>query len=284
MRNTNTNRMLPAILLAALAASVSWAQEPQTASDQSDGANAAAPAERAPSLSDSMPNPPRVSCSGGQLKISANNSTLGSVLTAVRACAGFQVDLPEGAAAGRIFDELGPGPTRDVLNDLLSSTGFNFVIGSSDSEPDKVETVLLMARAKDAKDAGLGIAADRAPSANRRAWLQARQNARPYDTITDDTSGATVEPLAATVAEEPAPQAESAPASANPAPASSSAPPVPDGSPSFASSPVVPPAAATADAGQPQVQPGTTEDKIANMQQLFEQRKQMVANQNTAPH
>ncbi|PYY16043.1 MAG: hypothetical protein DMG60_16080, partial [Acidobacteria bacterium] len=56
------------------------------------------------------------------------------------------MDVPESAAKQRLFASLGPGPVRQVLASLLSSTDFNYLIQSSDSDPQKVRTVLLMAR------------------------------------------------------------------------------------------------------------------------------------------
>src|SRR5271165_4632997 len=74
------------------------------------------------------PNPPKVTCESGKLTISAVNSTLGAVLNAIRTCTGAEVEVPETARGERLFAELGPGPTRAVLADFLSSTEFNYVI------------------------------------------------------------------------------------------------------------------------------------------------------------
>jgi hypothetical protein len=41
------------------------------------------------------------------LTIIADNSTLGGVLAAVHSCIGVQVDIPEGAAGKRVFENLG---------------------------------------------------------------------------------------------------------------------------------------------------------------------------------
>jgi len=86
------------------------------------------------------PKAPKVTCIGDQLTISADNSTLGGVLAAVHNCTGVKVDIPEGAASSRVFEELGPGPARQVLEALLSGTELDYVIGSSSSDPQKIET------------------------------------------------------------------------------------------------------------------------------------------------
>ena len=118
------------------------------------------------------PNLPHVTCSGDLLTITASNSTLAGVLAAVRACTGAEIEIPESAAEERLFATLGPGPVRQVLGALLSSTDFNYLIQSSDSDPQKIRTVLLMSRpANDATAAAAAI-----PSRTRR-WPQVRRNA-----------------------------------------------------------------------------------------------------------
>ncbi len=85
-----------------------------------------------------------VACNGNQLRITPHNSTLASVLAEVEKCTGAKIVVPEGAATKKVFNVLGPGPIREVLASLLSSNDFDYVIGSSTSDPDKVETVLLI--------------------------------------------------------------------------------------------------------------------------------------------
>src|ERR1700688_3804829 len=118
--------------------------------------------------SETPPNPPKVTCKGDQLTIIANNSTLASVLAAVHSCTGVQIDIPQGIADSRVFDQLGPGPAREVLTSMLEAMNLNYVIGSSDANPDKVDSVLLIARVGDGP-AVAGIP-DRDMSPNRRAW------------------------------------------------------------------------------------------------------------------
>src|SRR6516165_2430414 len=86
-----------------------------TPSDTSGASASAAP--RLPA--DMPPNPPKVTCDADKLTISAQNSTLGAVLNAIRACTGAQIDVPADARGERLFAELGPGPLRTVLADFL---------------------------------------------------------------------------------------------------------------------------------------------------------------------
>lgn len=109
-----------------------------------------APAPGVATPSGSSPDSQTVTCIGNQLKISTNNSTLASVLAAIQKCTGAKIDIPQGASTSRVFDNLGPGPAGEVLASLLASTSFDYVIGYSQADPAKVETVLLMARQDDA--------------------------------------------------------------------------------------------------------------------------------------
>jgi hypothetical protein len=267
---------LSSIALLAISVSATGGQEKQMPAGT--GMDEGAPSEpkilRGPALASTAPN---VTWIGHQLTISANNSTLGSVLAAVRKCTGAQIDIPDSASATMMFDQLGPGTARDVLNSLLSETGFDYVIGASDADPEKIETVLLMVRAKDAVDEAGG---DRNLSPARRAYLHMLQNGRqavpppeenpqepagePDPPATDqaaapptDTSGANGNQPASVDA------ASAAPAATSPLPGSS--------------------ASTSTNSNQGPNQPGSTEERITNMQQLFEQRQQMMQTPPASP-
>ena len=281
----NASRLLLFGVLAAFSAPACRTQETPSPADEtsqkaghgSAAAPSAALAEMAP------PKAPKVTCSGDQLTISADNATLGGVLAAVHACTGVQVEIPEGAAGSRVFGELGPGPARQVLESLLSGTEFNFVIGSSDTDPQKIETVLLMSRPVETASAQ-DAATDRTMTAGRRAWLQNRQNRSaslaadethpapdetPSTPEPEDAAAAPVENAGATPAQAPAndqPAAAAEPSSSAAAGVASTAPTSNSESPSAAS---------------PNSNPNEgTEQKITDMQQLFQQRRQMNTNQN----
>ena len=71
---------------------------------------------------DQMPAvPPQVSFQAGQLSISAQNSTLGDILRAVRKQTGATVDIPPNATE-RVVGKIGPGPAREVLATLLNGS------------------------------------------------------------------------------------------------------------------------------------------------------------------
>jgi len=281
-------RQLSCVLLVGLVVPALCAQDaPGSANVASSGLALNAVA----SLSGNPPKAPRVTCNGGQLKISADNSTLGSILAAVHACTGVQIDIPAGSGGSRTFEELGPGPEREVLESLLSGTDFNYVIGSSDADPQKIETVLLMERTKEV--ALNGAPPDRTLTAARRAWLASRQNLRRAGTSGEESPQAADEPAEAPAV---ADEATASPATAENATASAAQAPAADAAPSAAADAPVPPApqesilaapAVSSEASSassvtnPALDSGkSTSQRITDMQQLFEQRRQMTQSQN----
>ena len=273
MANNNAVRLLYTGLLAALSAGLCAGQEPAASAPGASGAEPPKVMSMAP------PNPPKVTCKGDQLTVAADNSTLSSVLTAIRACTGVQIDIPDGASASRSFDQLGPGPARQVLTSLLNGTDFNYVIESSVADPEKVEAVLLIARTSD-KDKAAATLADKGavPTAARRAWALTQKNGRAV------YNGNSSEDASSADATSDAPAQEETPASPIENPAANAAAPAAQASPTAdAAQPPAPPAAeAPASTSLNQTPDKVTEDKITNMQQLFEQRRQMIESQ-TAP-
>src|ERR1700741_39571 len=85
---------------------------------------------------------PRVQYTGGELTIVAHNSTLADVLKAVRQQTGAEVEIPPNASE-RVFADLGPGPARDVLAELLNGTPFNYVMVGSPTDPTAVQSIVL---------------------------------------------------------------------------------------------------------------------------------------------
>lgn len=94
--------------------------------------------------------PPHVTYEDGQLTISANNSTLSDVLFAVHACTGADIDIPNNASSEKVTAQLGPGPARRVLSDLLGWSNFDYIIQGSDTDALAIHSVTLMVRVKSA--------------------------------------------------------------------------------------------------------------------------------------
>jgi hypothetical protein len=108
--------------------------------------------------------PPKISYEGGQLRIDALNSTLAEVLAKVASLTGVNIDVPAGASGERMpVVELGPGPARQVLASLLSDTDFDYLIQAADGAPEKIQSVLVMAREKKGAGAATAEAAARSP-------------------------------------------------------------------------------------------------------------------------
>lgn len=85
---------------------------------------------------------PQVSYQNNQLTIVAPNSTLADILRAVRKQTGAEIDVPP--APERVVTQLGPGPARDVIAELLNGSRFNYVLlGSPDNETVLTRVVLV---------------------------------------------------------------------------------------------------------------------------------------------
>jgi len=269
MANNNGSRLLYLGLSAALSVSLCAGQE-----------TAAPPLTAKPNLMPlAPPNPPKVTCAGDQLTVLADNSTIASILTAIHQCTGVKIDIPEGAGSSRIFDQIGPGPAREVLTSLLNGSDYNYVIESSEAEPEKVAAVLLLSRTAD-KDKSIASAID--PSTltpARRLWLGTQKNGRP----TYSASGA----AASSDGTDDSPATDDTPAPAAEIPAAN-VPPPPPGPTALPPPEVTPPPPPSATDATADIPPNTppekvTEEKINSMQQLFEQRRQMIENQNAPP-
>lgn len=275
MANRNPTLTSALILILAIPGLASLAQPGQAVKDTLKG-EIASPAQLSDERAspDSLPNPPNVVCSGNQLTISTNNSTLGSVLNDVQKCIGMKIDMPEGAASSRVFDKLGPGPAREVIAALLSSTGFDFLIGSSESDPGKIDSVLLIARTTD-KSAVAPPDATLTPA--RRAYLLMQKDLSRTSTPPAEETGRTenAQPDTPTKEDTAGTQADNGGAKADQTPPSDQPPTPVDMNPA----PLVNQGSAQPNTSTPSAQSTGTQDQITNMEKLFQQRRQMNQNQ-----
>jgi hypothetical protein len=76
--------------------------------------------------SDSAAQPATVVLGKGQLTIEADNSDLSTILQKVAGASGMTIQGLDKTA--RVFGQYGPASPRDVLTELLSDTGYNFVM------------------------------------------------------------------------------------------------------------------------------------------------------------
>ncbi len=86
--------------------------------------------------------PATVTLKNGLLTVDANNSDLGQILKDVADISGMTVDGSLGSI--RVFGVYGPGNSRDVLTDLLTGLGYNFMmVGvTQQGPPQKLELTL----------------------------------------------------------------------------------------------------------------------------------------------
>lgn len=88
--------------------------------------------------------PPRVSYQNGQLTIVSPNSTLGDILRAVKKQTGAEIEVPP--ATERVVTNLGPGPAREVIAELLNGSRFNYVLLGSPEDSSALTRVVLVAK------------------------------------------------------------------------------------------------------------------------------------------
>ena len=283
MRSTKRGEGTLILMMAfGFAASVCAAQAPAGTPATPAAATApAADAQPAPAAVAPPPEapvmPPKVVCAGGQITISANNSTLSSVLAELHHCLGARIDIPGDAGAKRIYDKIGPGPATQVLDELLSNNGYNYIVGASPDDEEKIESIVLLSRS--GETTAPAVADDpRAGSTSHRLFMQMHQNSLPHP-MTEEDSAAAAElgkpkeaapSVAPTDAASPAPApAEGQQPAATPAP--DAAPKPADAAPAQPDTPASPASSNSTYTSKPQ----TTEEQIVNMQQMFELRKQL---------
>ena len=88
--------------------------------------------------------PPQVTFEKNQLTIVAPNSTLADILRAVRKLTGAEIEIP--AAPERVVTNLGPGPARDVVAELLNGSRFNYILLGSPGNDSALTRIVLVAK------------------------------------------------------------------------------------------------------------------------------------------
>ena len=222
------------------------------------------------------PQKPRVSWDGKELTIISTNSTLADILTEVRTLTGAALDIPPNASHERIAAQLGPGPAREMLSTLLSWTDFDYIIQASDTDALAIQSVLLTPRGKNDGAGARGDAGMVAENMARSRRRSVRANPSIEETPASENT-ASVQP------ENPpdATASSNQPAGSSPQPAMAAAQPAP-GDVAVVSADAQPPqtnlasSTAVSDSSANQAQMSESEQRIQQMQNLFEQRKQMM--------
>jgi hypothetical protein len=180
---------LALVLLSAAApfAGIVAAQEPSKPADGAQVQTAARARVPSPSSSQRAGAPavtqgsqPLVVFEDGQLSITASNASLADVLFALRAATGADIDVPINASSERVTAQLGPGPARKILADLLGWSNFDYIIEGSDDDPLAVHSVTLMVRIKSgAPNASITVATPARPGINTPVKTEPEQVIAP---------------------------------------------------------------------------------------------------------
>src|SRR5579864_6533743 len=109
---------------------------------------AAAPTPAPPTAEQTPPQPPVVTWDGNLLTIDAENSTLAAILVALRTQTGASIEIPSAASRERVFVHLGPGQVREIISSLLYGTEFDYIVETSDDDPDALRSVAVTTRGR----------------------------------------------------------------------------------------------------------------------------------------
>jgi hypothetical protein len=118
------------------------------------------------------PVPPQVTYRDNMLTVQAVNSTLGSLLNAIRNKTGIQFEGAENAGE-RVAVSIGPAPEGEVLASIFNGSGFDYVAIAREDNPEIVQRVIMTPKGR-----GAGVAAAFAPAAQQ---VQQAQQAQETD-------------------------------------------------------------------------------------------------------
>jgi hypothetical protein len=103
--------------------------------------------------------PPLVTYRDGLLTVQAANSTLNSVLNAIRSKSGIEFEGQENVISDRVALSLGPAPAGEVLSAIFAGSKFDFVAIGRPDNPGIVQRVILSPKAQ----GGAAVAAGAPP-------------------------------------------------------------------------------------------------------------------------
>jgi hypothetical protein len=79
----------------------------------------------------------------GLLSIHAAGASLSEVLFQIQKQTGAEIAIPSGTEQDRVAADFGPGPASEVLGELLTGSGLNFVVVGSETDPKALRSVIL---------------------------------------------------------------------------------------------------------------------------------------------
>ena len=161
----------------------------------------------------SAPSQPQgITYVGGQLRIDVVNATMAEVITQVAALTGVAIELPPATDNERMqVVKIGPGSPREVLATLLRDSHLNYLIESSDTDPDKLQSVLILP--EDKKSGNESAATNPSENTYYRRNLQAQVRQEPEP---PPPSPSPVQPENTTTSDNAMPQLPAAPALVEP--------------------------------------------------------------------
>jgi hypothetical protein len=140
------------------------------------------------------PVAPQVTYQNGLLSIRTQNSTLSSILSAVRASTGARVEMPADTANDRAAAQLGPGNPRDVLASLLQGSRFDYIVIGSPTDPDELSQIILTPHAGRGGGAPGNEGANQQPGGSRQLVMPAITAGAERPEINGDEDETAAEP------------------------------------------------------------------------------------------
>ena len=131
--------------------------------------------------------PPQVTFANDQLTIVAPNSTLADILRAVRKQTGAEIEIP--SAPERVVTNLGPGPARSVIAELLNGSRFNYILLGSPEDSTALTRIVLVAKTSTQEAPPPAPALSQQANVNNQMEEQAQaQEAEAADDNSDDNA------------------------------------------------------------------------------------------------
>jgi hypothetical protein len=132
--------------------------------------------------SEMPPVPPQVTFRNGLLTVNAVNSTLSSLLTAIRNKTGIEFEGAELAGQDRVAISMGPATEGEVLASILSGSNLDYVVMGRPDSPTIVQRVLLSRRSRPGAPPTV---ANGQPAANPAAGQQEGEEETPDENAVD---------------------------------------------------------------------------------------------------
>lgn len=142
--------------------------------------------------SEMPPVPPQVTFRNGLLTVNAVNSTLSSLLTAIRNKTGIEFEGAELAGQDRVAIAMGPATEGEVLASILSGSNLDYVVMGRPDSPTIVQRVLLTRRSR---PGAAPTVANGQPAANPAGGQQEGEEETPDENAVDqDPQDTAVQP------------------------------------------------------------------------------------------